>query len=289
MFAKIGSVFALAAFFVSCSTQIPFVTRSYTLETDTIKTETLIRIALVADLHNTFYGENGENGKNGQDQKKLAEEIRNAAPDLILLAGDMMDEHTPTAGTEILLAEIRDIAPLYYVTGNHEFMSKRVAKMREIIESFGVKILSDEYEILNIKGVSVILAGIEDPYKKKYEDKKYNQASAMEKAFRALDSMDGYKILMAHRPEYIKLYEKYAFDLVVAGHAHGGQIRVARIAENGLYAPGQGIFPKYTGGRYARKNMTLIVSAGLSLTHPRLVPRVNNPPELVIIFLKAEE
>lgn len=283
MIAKLLIFLSFAALFISCSTQTPLATRTYTLETAEIRDGAVITLALIADLHNTFFGENGEN------QERLIREIRNAAPDLILLAGDMMDEHTPTAGTEVLLAGIRNIAPLYYVTGNHEFMSKRIAEMRNIIKSFGVKILSDEYEILDIKGAKIIIAGIEDPYKKKYEDKKYDQNAAIEKAFRELDNLDGYKILIAHRPEKIKIYEKYAFDLAVSGHAHGGQIRIARIAENGLYAPDQGIFPKYTGGVYARENMTLIVSAGLSLTHPRWVPRVNNLPELVIILLAPEK
>jgi predicted MPP superfamily phosphohydrolase len=108
----------------------------------------------------------------------------------------------------------------------------------------------------------------------------------MEIAFRELDEIPLYKILIAHRPEMIKHYKKYSFNLILSGHAHGGQVRIPGIM-NGLYAPHQGLFPKYAGGMYKHGNLTHIVSRGLSV-NPRL-PRIFNPPELVIISIESSK
>jgi predicted MPP superfamily phosphohydrolase len=169
------------------------------------------------------------------------------------------------------------------VTGNHEYMSKRINDIRHILESFGVVILSDSYTRIDIRGNPVIVAGVEDPYKKKFEAPGYNQLRSMERAFRELDHIAAYKILIAHRPENIKTYAEYSFDLVVSGHAHGGQVRIPHVL-NGLYAPNQGIFPRCAGGLYTHGRLTHIVSRGLSVS-PWL-PRIFNPPELVIIVVE---
>ena len=121
--------------------------------------------------------------------------------------------------------------------------------------------------------------------KKIYETPDYNQGVSMEKAFRELDGISLYKILIAHRPENIETYKKYSFDLVLSGHTHGGQIRIPGIV-NGLYAPNQGIFPKYAGGFYIHGHLTHIISRGLSKKF--MLPRPGNPPELVIITIESE-
>ena len=105
----------------------------------------------------------------------------------------------------------------------------------------------------------------------------------MEENFAELSEKPQFKILVAHRPELIELYKKYPFDLVVSGHAHGGQVRIPFLL-NGLFAPNQGLFPKYAGGAYIHENLTHIVSRGLSFS-PKL-PRVFNPPEIVVVNIK---
>ncbi|GHV43288.1 ser/threonine protein phosphatase [Spirochaetia bacterium] len=246
---------------------------SYTVQTPGMAAENLITIALISDLHSTIYG---------GDQRPLIELIAAQRPDLILLSGDIVDDKTPVTGTTLLLAGIRDLAPIFYVTGNHEYMSKRIGDIRHTLESFGVVILSDSYVQLDIRGNAVIVAGVEDPYKKIFETPGYDQNLSMRRAFGALDKIAAYKILIAHRPENIKAYAEYPFDLVVSGHAHGGQVRIPHVL-NGLYAPGQGLFPRYAGGRYTHGSLTHIVSRGLSVDP--WIPRIFNPPELVIIFV----
>jgi len=105
------------------------------------------------------------------------------------------------------------------------------------------------------------LAGIEDTKKKLYEKPDYNQIENTEKAFRELDEMPFYKILTAYRPENIENYKKFSFDLVLSGHTHGGQIIIPNLI-NGLYAPNQGLFPKYAGGIYTHGKLTHIISRG---------------------------
>jgi predicted MPP superfamily phosphohydrolase len=157
-------------------------------------------------------------------------------------------------------------------------------EIREVLTSHGVIILSDTYTIIEIKDTEIIIAGIDDPEKQKYEIQDYNQNESMEKAFRELDEIKVYKILMAHRPERIETYKEYSFDLVLSGHAHGGQVRIPYVI-NGLYAPHQGVFPKYAGGVYTHGKLTHIVSRGLSV-NPWL-PRIFNPPELVIVIIES--
>jgi predicted MPP superfamily phosphohydrolase len=130
----------------------------------------------------------------------------------------------------------------------------------------------------------MIIAGIEDPYKKLYEDPEYNQKESMKEAFADLDETHLYKILLAHRPENIEYYKNYSFDLILSGHTHGGQVRLPFIM-NGLYAPNQGFFPKYAGGIYNHGTLHHIISRGISVNP--LLPRIFNPPELVVVIVES--
>jgi predicted MPP superfamily phosphohydrolase len=230
---------------------------------------------LISDLHSTIFG---------RDQSPLLEKIKKINPDLILLTGDIFDDVVPMTGTKLLLNGISGSVPIYYVTGNHEYWSYNMQEIRSELRINGINILSDSYEKININDNEIILAGIENPHKKYYEAPEYDQNAIMEEMFRKLDNIKAYKILMAHRPENIETYCKYSFDLVVSGHTHGGQVRIPYIL-NGLYAPNQGFFPKYSGGLYRHKNLILIISRGLSVNLK--LPRIFNPPELVVIVIES--
>jgi predicted MPP superfamily phosphohydrolase len=266
------SAVTVACLLASCST---ISTKTYQIKTDLFEERKSIKIALISDLHSTIYG---------KDQSVLINIVKDVNPDLIMLTGDIFDDIVPMTGTKLFLSGISGIAPVFYVTGNHEYMSRNMVKIREELASHGVIILSDTYTIIEINNTEIIIAGIEDPYKKRYEAPKYNQNDSMEKAFRELDEIKIYKILIAHRPERIENYKKYSFDLVLSGHAHGGQVIIPNKI-NGLYAPNQGLFPKYAGGIYTHGKLTHIVSRGLSV-NPWL-PRIFNPPELVIVVIES--
>ncbi|WDI37963.1 metallophosphoesterase [Entomospira culicis] len=187
----------------------------------------------------------------------------------------------PEAGAHLFFQGIKEIAPAYYVTGNHEYWSGEIDRLREMVTSYGVTILSDNYEIIRVHGQEILLAGVEDPAKRRYEMPLYDYVGSMERAFSPLREDDTLKILLAHRPEWIETYLGYPFDLVISGHAHGGQVRIPLLASNGLYAPNQGLFPSYTGGRYEHGAVVHIVSRGLAVYKER--PRIYNRPELVVI------
>lgn len=252
------------------------VVRDYVIKTDKLLPNQSIKIVLITDLHSHLYG---------KDQQKIANKIKDQNPDFIALAGDILDDEVPIYGTEVFLDAIKDIAPVYYVTGNHEIWTREVAKVKNLFRRYGVKVLENNYEEVSIKGIELIIAGAEDPDIIPYERPDSNWYDEVEKGLLGVDNKDGYKILLSHRPELVDFYNALDFDMVLSGHAHGGQVRIPFIL-NGLYAPHQGFFPKYAGGVYKHENYTHVVSRGASF-NPKL-PRIFNPPEVVAITIQGE-
>ncbi|MBO4351483.1 MAG: metallophosphoesterase [Proteobacteria bacterium] len=239
-----------------------------------------IRIALVTDLHSCDYGEN---------QRDLLDVLDAQAPDLVLLGGDIFDDILPDDNTVSFLQGISGRYPSYYVTGNHEYWSGKdgFARKMAALKKWGVIRLSGEMASINIKGSRLNICGIDDPYawnrKISYLEHAEGSLNA-QLAYVAAQPRDGaYTILLTHRPELLDTYSQYGFDLVLAGHAHGGQWRIPGIL-NGVYAPNQGIIPKLAGGLYEQNGTIMIVSRGLA-RESTWVPRIYNRPELVIIEL----
>lgn len=251
------------------------VVNKYVITSNKVNSGETIRVALITDLHSHIYGEN---------QSKITSLIKQQKPDIIALAGDIADDETPIEGTKMFLEGISGLCPIYYVTGNHEFWSKDIKSIKDTIEKYGVIILENEYEQINIRNTNIIIGGVDDPDVAYYEKPNFDLKSEMHSAFNELENNTEFKILLAHRPELIEIYKKFSFDLILSGHTHGGQIRIPFIL-NGLYAPNQGLFPKYAGGIYKHNSLLHIVSRGVSF-NPRL-PRVFNPPEVVIIDIKG--
>lgn len=250
--------------------------RTYEIKDERIQGK--LRIALVTDLHSCKYGEG---------QSKLLSAIEEQHPDVILLGGDIFDDKLSDVRAEEFLAGISGKYPCYYVTGNHEFWAGGNAyrvKM-EILEKYGITRLSGESTLLETGSGTVRLCGIDDPDVILVQSQLNANAQLLE--LKETVSEDEFTILLTHRPELIDTYEKAGFDLVLAGHAHGGQVRIPGIM-NGMYAPNQGLFPKYAGGRYEKNGMTMIVSRGLAKESTKF-PRFCNPPELVIIDLAGED
>lgn len=252
---------------VSCDMRLKIV--KYEVQSD--KIENKIRIALVTDLHGCKYGKN---------QKNLIDAIEKENPDVVLLGGDIFDDNVPYKNSTITIKQLAEKYPCYYVTGNHEYWSHDVDNILEIIEECGVNYLSAECKAIEINGQSINICGVDDPDVIYYT----NDGIAIEEQLQTVATeitKESFNILLSHRPELAELYQQYEFDLVLSGHAHGGQWRIPGIL-NGLYAPNQGIFPEYAGGRYDFEHQTMIVSRGLA-RESTLAPRIFNRPELVII------
>lgn len=230
-----------------------------------------LKVIHISDLHSSKYG---------TAQSKLIRMIKEEAPDMIWITGDLMDENKSIQGAVEFLEGIHEEYPIYYVSGNHEYWHDDPDLVFETIQSYGVTILDNTSVTLNIRDSKITITGVIDPD----ATLAYSGKEALKRSLsrvKDINSQEGYKVLLSHRPEHIEVYESYGFDLVASGHAHGGQVRIPFLL-NGLYAPNQGFFPKYAGGYYAYSEETdLIVSRGLSYS-PRL-PRVFNPPEVVVI------
>ena len=252
------------------------VLRVYKTESDKLSQGQKLRIVMVSDLHSCRHGKN---------QEKLLEKIRQQQPDLILLPGDIADDKKKLRPAQDFLMHIATIAPSFYSFGNHEYRSGKAEQLRRTAKEGGVTVLEDTSAQIEINGIPLCICGTGDSLKRRYEDTSYNQTEAMQAAFQRISS-DRYNILLAHRSYLVALYQKYPFDLIVSGHAHGGQWRIPGIL-NGLFVPTQGLFPKYAGGEYRYRKTVHIVGRGVS--NSSIIPRIFNPPELVVIDVLPKE
>ena len=234
------------------------------------------RIAHVSDLHNA---------EMGKDNEKLLTMLRDADPDMIAITGDLIDSRN--TDIEVALQFIREavkIAPCYYVTGNHEARVNEYGELKAGMDAAGVTVLEDAKFKISIDGETIMLIGINDP---SYQtDYLFGDAQTVvdTKLTELHSDSDGYTILLSHRPELFDTYADHGIDLVLSGHAHGGQFRLPFIG--GLVAPNQGLFPEYDAGIYTEGNTNMFVSRGVGNS---ILPfRINNRPEVILIELQAE-
>lgn len=228
------------------------------------------KIAHVSDLHNAVFGRKNE---------KLLSLIRAAKPDIIAITGDLIDSrHTDIDSALAFVEAAAEIAPVYYVTGNHESRLD-FDEIEPRLIAAGARVLRNEAEDIGRGGERIRLAGIDDPSFIR------TGGTAEERAAAELEQLgDGggtFTVLLAHRPELVEVYAEYGAGLVLSGHAHGGQVRLPLLG--GLYAPGQGLLPEYDSGLYSLGETQMVVSRGLGNSVAPL--RVNNRPELVIVTL----
>lgn len=233
------------------------------------------RIAQVSDLHNAEFG--------GGNQR-LLDMLREAEPDMIAITGDLIDSRKTNIAVALAFAEeaVR-IAPCYYVSGNHEARVPEYRELKAGLEAAGVTVLDDARVEIEISGKSITIIGVNDP--SFLADYLTSDAAVMDRKISELSSEDAsFTILLSHRPELFDTYAAHDMDLVLTGHAHGGQFRLPLIG--GLIAPNQGLFPKYDDGLYSEGNTNMIVSRGLGNS---IIPfRFNNRPEVVLIELKSQ-
>ena len=272
----IGILLILALyFFIGYLISFRIHTVSYSLESDKIREP--VRIAVVSDLHSTWYGKN---------QKILISRLKQIAPDLILMPGDIIDDKKGPEGAISFLNQVQQIAPCYYCPGNHEKKGKimTVEEAMNILREAGIPILDNKTLDIVCKGNTLTLCGIQDPRYNKHDDQPVEEDIRMMHEA-GLDHVGkNWTVLLAHRPERAESYAQFPFDLIVSGHAHGGQVRIPGLI-NGLFAPQQGLFPKLAGGYYQFGTTTLIVSRGLCRRW--YLPRIYNPEEIPVIELKS--
>lgn len=247
--------------------------RTYTVASPKLTAE--VRLAVVTDFHSS---------DNADDVVAM---VASCAPDAVLLVGDLFDDDTQNRPTERTLSLMRQLSaqyPCYYVSGNHEAWTGEMDALYQQTEEAGVKVLRMSSGVLTVRGQRIALCGIPDPYEMVFSGAPDTEEQ-LRQALEDVDSAD-FTVLLAHRPELLTKYAQFPLDLVVSGHAHGGQVRIPGVL-NGLYAPNQGWFPKLAGGAYTQDGTTLIVSRGLAV-RTRL-PRIFNRPEVVLVRCVSAE
>ena len=229
--------------------------------------------AHISDLHNKNFG--------GALEKKI-EEIK---PDIIVITGDIIHINGDYAHALSAASGFSEIAPTYYVNGNHESVLSCYNEFAEKLRAAGVKILHNEIEYVERENDKIALVGMSDPTFFTAPSGGVKKDAFKRKIHELLSSIPSevFRMVLSHRPELHEFYVSENIDLVFTGHAHGGQVRVPFFGA--LYAPNQGLFPRYTDGMKNVGERYTVISRGLGKSNP--VPRIFNPPEVVVAVLKS--
>ncbi len=233
------------------------------------------KIIQLSDLHGKAFG---------AGQQRLVRILKKAEPDMIVITGDLIDgKRLGEQAALELVSEAVKIAPVYFVTGNHEWWSGIFGTLEARLKEAGAAVLRNEWKEIDVRGQKICLAGVDDPASagRGPGETGFTESTLQEVA--ASMPEDSFKILLSHRPEKLPQYSAGGFDLVFSGHAHGGQFRLP--FTGGLFAPDQGFFPEYTSGVHREQSTVMVISRGLGNS---IIPqRLFNRPEVVQVTLKG--
>ena len=226
------------------------------------------KIIQLSDLHNCYFGPIKHN--------YLIYKIDKEAPDVILITGDFFDVNKYENSLSIV-KELAQKYKIYFIAGGHEYWVPEFSKIKSELKKVGVTIVDNKRIELFNKNESIYITGLLDPTF-------YNGCLELsKKILKEYQSEDKFNILLSHRPDLFDLYTSYDYDLIFTGHAHGGQIR---ILNQGLYAPNQGILPKYTSGIHSKDDKHMIINRGCGW-HSLFI-KINNRPEIVVCKLQKK-
>lgn len=207
---------------------------------------------------------------------RLTEKVRALTPDIIVLTGDFISDAGDLQAVDSLTSELKNICPVYFVSGNHDFASGEISALSEILERNNVRYLHNEYLCLEIGGDKIILGGVEDPNSWAEMLRPEELADAM-----AAEYPDAFRILLGHRNYWVTEYPDLPVDLIFCGHAHGGIVRLPGVG--GLLGTNRALFPDYVDGMFQCGSYCMVVSRGLGSSIA--VPRFLNRPEIVCVTL----
>lgn len=228
-----------------------------------------LRIVELADLHGRVFG---------RGSRRLLAAVRRAEPDLICIDGDLFDEHTDLAMLPPLLRGLCAIAPVYYVTGNHEW---RVPGLRGILAQMracGVTVLQDDWRVLRRGEDALVLAGTDDPC----GPAERKTPAELIADIRAEAGEAAFLLLLTHRNDQLPQWSALGVQAVLAGHCHGGVVRLPFVG--GLFGTDRRLFPAWDAGLYRQGETALYVSRGLDYTNVHF--RLFNRPEVAVIVLR---
>lgn len=240
----------------------------YALPSEKLQSE--VRLAFLSDLHAEDYGEG---------QAELVSAVDSFAPHAVVIGGDTYDERFPWDKAEETIRVFAEKYLCLYVSGNHEIATHSLRDVRKSAKRAGALVLAGSGVLPVLNGQRVCIVGAEDPLGNEARHQKQTEACVRIASKRP----NLFSVLVTHRPERTEEYRTGVFDLVLTGHAHGGQWRIPGLL-NGFLAPDQGFFPKYAGGEYRFGKTVMLCSRGLARQNTR-IPRIFNPPELLCVTL----
>lgn len=230
-----------------------------------------VRIVQLSDLHGMVFG---------QGSTRLLQAVAAAEPDLIALTGDLADETTDLSEIDVLLQGLAQIAPVYYVSGNHEWSAHLLQPLQTLLDANGICRLSNAYLPLERNGQRILLAGVDDPN----GPKDMERPDALTARLRA-EYPSEFVLLLGHRNDWTEKYPDLPVNLVLCGHAHGGMIRIPGIG--GVLSTDRTLFPKHTAGVFPAGTYLMLVSRGLGGSSSG-IPRLFNNPEIVSVTLRSD-
>lgn len=274
-------VICLAAFFAVLIGNTHISTTSYSVALQNLGSS--VRVILLSDLHGKSFG---------RENSRLIAKIQEQTPDVIFLDGDMIDRSADSADVQELLRLIKrlhEIAPVYFAPGNHEleYMQTDTSLLTQVAEA-GAVVVNDSYADVTLAGQPLRIGGTMGHAFYFGRSEEEFSSSPEYQFLKAFEDTDVPKICLAHMPDtfiFNGAYNLWNVDLILSGHTHGGLIRLPFIG--GLYAPMQGWFPEYDQGYFRLgEHMQMVITSGLA--GHGMIPRINNPPEIVVIDLVPE-
>lgn len=227
-------------------------------------------LVIVSDLHSMPFG---------AGQRELLDKVDSLDFDIVLMPGDIFDDKVDDANSYTFLNGVKNY-DCYYILGNNEIISGKAEEYVKCLKAMGINVLQDEKISIARDGKNIEIYGFTDRHPWRMKDYARHVKSKLDNDKTTRD----YRIVMSHKPLTKEEFADMDLDLLIAGHAHGGQWRLPPI-NNGVFAPNQGLFPKYAGGIYEARGKYEVVSRGLA-RGLKLVPRLNNPPEIVLLHLR---
>ena len=218
----------------------------------------------------------------------ILEIAKDASPDITVITGDLLnDDEKTTTEVDELIANLTEISPVYFISGNHDLWRMDHRDIFRRYEDMGAVFMDNKTVIIEKNGEKIGISGAPDPFSRLPERIFENTKKSLD----ALEKIDGFNILLFHRANLFEQIKTYGYDLILSGHMHGGQIRIPKIG--GVLAPSSAmlsgtcmLFPKYSGGTVADKETTMVVNRGVGNTLP--LPRLGNSPEVGIITLSKD-
>ena len=227
------------------------------------------RIVQLSDLHAAEFG---------KDNARLMRAVAAAQPDLIVLTGDFIEAEDQIPVTLALARQLVPLAPVYFVSGNHDWASHAISALFDGLADAGVTCLRNEFVTLQRGAGSIVLAGVDDPNGLADMLKPDEVAAAVQ-----AEHPGAFTVLLGHRNYWVEEYPTLPVDVILCGHAHGGVVRLPGVG--GLIGTDRTLFPDYTAGMFASGQYQMIVSRGLGQIAQ--LPRLLNNPEIVCLTLRT--